>query len=112
MNDNFLLAALVGLGGPVLAFIAGAALPPARATLPGLAAAAAVLGAAGLLLGTPESQGVRILVLLFAAAIGLAAVVQLLRMLLPGGRPGWLYPAIAGLVLAGGIRAMTELVTG
>ncbi len=112
MNDDFLLAALIGLGGPVLAFIAGAALPPARATVPCLAAAAAVLAAGSLLPGSPENQGARILVLLFAAAIGLAAFVQLLRRLLPGGRPGWLYPAIAGLALAGGIRAMTELVTG
>lgn len=112
MNDNFLIAALVGLGAPAVAFVALAALPAGTATRIGLAAAAAALAAIGLLALPAGQQGARMLALLFTAAIGLAAFVQLIRALLPEQRPRWTYPAIVGLVLAGGIRAMTWLLTG
>lgn len=112
MTDNYLIAVLIGLGAPAVSFVALAALPAGTATRIGLAAAAAALAAIGLFALPAGQGGARVLALLFTAAVGLAALVQLVRALLPASRPRWLYPAIVGLVLAGGIRAMTHLVTG
>ncbi|MCL4189030.1 MAG: hypothetical protein KJZ85_15625 [Rhodobacteraceae bacterium] len=112
MSDGFLIAVLIGLGAPAVTFVSLAALPSGTATRIGLAAAALVIGAIGLFALPEQEQGARIIALLFTGAVGLAALVQALRAVLPVDRPRWVYPAIVGLALAGGIRVMTRMLIG
>lgn len=105
------LAVLLAFGAPAVTFLSLAALPEGRGVRIGLPVAALVL--AGAAVALPAGAGpARLLALLFAGAVGLAAAVQAVRAILPRGRPAWAYPALVALVLAAGLTALMDGLVG
>lgn len=91
--------ALAFIGVPAATFLGLAAISRGRPALIGCVVAlllTAILFVAGD--GSADSYWLA-LVMLIGSAIVLAAVVQVLRMMIGPDRPGWVYPLIVGLAL-------------
>lgn len=89
------------IGAPVAIYLILAFLPKGWPALVGCLAAVAIAALLGLSQKGSDDSYMVALAMLGCSAIALAAFVQVLRLAIGAGRPGWVYPGIVLLALLG-----------